>query len=111
MPIASRSRTRRPGRRSTSSRPCLQIWGASSPNSAMPKRFDLVVFDWDGTLIDSAGAIVASIQAACRDLDVPVPACEAASHVIGLGLSDALAYAIPGLSPDLYPRVAERYRH
>ena len=76
----------------------------------MPKRFELLVFDWDGTLIDSAGAIVACIQAACRDLGLPVPASEQASHVIGLGLSDALSYAIPGLAPSEYPRVAERYR-
>jgi phosphoglycolate phosphatase len=77
----------------------------------MPKRFDLVVFDWDGTLIDSAGAIVACIQAACRDLGLPVPDDGRASHVIGLGLADALAHAIPGLAPSEYPRVAERYRH
>jgi phosphoglycolate phosphatase len=77
----------------------------------MPKRFDLVVFDWDGTLIDSAGAIVACIQAACRDLGLPVPDDERASHVIGLGLADALAHAIPGLPSSEYPRVSERYRH
>jgi len=77
----------------------------------MPKRFDLLVFDWDGTLIDSAGAIVACIQAACRDLGLPVPSDERASHVIGLGLADALAHAVPGLPPSEYARVAERYRH
>jgi phosphoglycolate phosphatase len=77
----------------------------------MPRRFDLVVFDWDGTLIDSASAIVACIQAACRDLGLPVPDDARASHVIGLGLADALAHAIPGLAPSEYPRVSERYRH
>jgi len=77
----------------------------------MPQRFELLVFDWDGTLIDSAGAIVACIQAACRDLGLPVPDDERASHVIGLGLADALGHAIPGLSPAEYPRVAESYRH
>ena len=77
----------------------------------MPKRFDLVVFDWDGTLIDSAGAIVGCIQAACRDLGLPVPEPERARHVIGLGLADSLSHAIPGLPPSEYPRVAERYRH
>jgi len=77
----------------------------------MPRRFDLVVFDWDGTLIDSAGAIVACIQAACRDLGLPVPEDERARHVIGLGLADSLAHAIPGLPESEYPRVAARYRH
>ncbi len=77
----------------------------------MPKRYELIVFDWDGTLIDSAGAIVACIQAACRDLGLPVPDRERAAHVIGLGLDDALSYAIPGLPSGEYGNVAERYRH
>jgi len=77
----------------------------------MPKRFQLLVFDWDGTLMDSAGAIVASIQESCRDLDLPVPDPDRAAHVIGLGLKDALAYAVPELAPSDYGRLAERYRH
>lgn len=76
----------------------------------MPRRFELVVFDWDGTLIDSAGAIAACIQAACRDLGLPVPDDERASHVIGLGLADALSYAVPSLPPSEYGRLVERYR-
>ena len=74
-------------------------------------RYELLVFDWDGTLIDSAGAIVWCIQSACRDLGLPVPDDARASHVIGLGLQDALAYAIPGLAPTEYGRVVERYRY
>ena len=77
----------------------------------MSKRFELLVFDWDGTLMDSAGAIIASIQESCRDLGLPVPERERASHVIGLGLRDALAYAVPELPPSDYGRLAERYRH
>ena len=77
----------------------------------MPKRFELLVFDWDGTLMDSAGAIVASIQASCRDLGLPVPDRERASHVIGLGLKDALSYAVPELPPSDYGKLAERYRY
>lgn len=77
----------------------------------MPKRFELLVFDWDGTLMDSAAAIVASIQASCSDLGLPVPVRERAAHVIGLGLRDALAYAVPELPPSDYGKLAERYRH
>jgi phosphoglycolate phosphatase len=73
-------------------------------------RYSLLVFDWDGTLIDSAGTIVACIQAACRDLGLPVPDSARASHVIGLGLHDALSHAIPGLPLGEYSRVVERYR-
>ncbi|ALL65952.1 MULTISPECIES: HAD-IA family hydrolase [Paraburkholderia] len=74
------------------------------------EQFDLIVFDWDGTLMDSTVHITRSIQAACRDLGLPVPADEAASFVIGLGLRDALQIAAPTLDPSDYPRLAERYR-
>ncbi|HNK03774.1 MAG TPA: HAD hydrolase-like protein, partial [Accumulibacter sp.] len=77
----------------------------------MGARFDLLVFDWDGTLLDSAGAIVRAIQAACRDLGLPVPPEERARHVIGLGLSDALQYALPDLPAERYPQLVDRYRH
>lgn len=77
----------------------------------MAKRFDLLVFDWDGTLLDSAGAIVSAIQAASRDLGLPEPADERARHVIGLGLTDALRHAVPELSEERYPQMVERYRH
>ena len=77
----------------------------------MPRRFELLVFDWDGTLMDSASAIVASIQESCRDLGLPVPDRERAAHVIGLGLKDALGYAVPELPPSDYGKLAERYRH
>ena len=77
----------------------------------MSKRFELLVFDWDGTLMDSAAAIVASIQESCRDLGLPVPERERAAHVIGLGLRDALSYAVPELPVQDYGKLAERYRH
>lgn len=77
----------------------------------MARRFELIVFDWDGTLLDSAAAIVHAIQAASRDLGLPEPSDERARHVIGLGLSDALAHAVPELREADYPRMVERYRH
>ena len=77
----------------------------------MAKRFDLLVFDWDGTLLDSAGAIVAAIQAACRDLELPEPSDERARHVIVLGLGEALRHAVPELPEQRYPQMVDRYRH
>lgn len=77
----------------------------------MAKRFELLVFDWDGTLMDSAAAIVAAIQAASRDLGVAAPPDERARHVIGLGLGDALRHAVPDLAEADYPRMVERYRY
>ncbi len=75
------------------------------------KLFDLIVFDWDGTLMDSTSTIVKCIQAAARDLGLPVPNNKAASYVIGLGLQDAMQAAIPDLDPVQYPRMVERYRY
>ncbi|UCV30150.1 HAD family hydrolase [Ferribacterium limneticum] len=74
-------------------------------------KYELIVFDWDGTLLDSAGAIVQAIQAACRDLDLAVPDDNRARHVIGLGLVDALRHAVPELMPDRYQAMVDRYRY
>jgi phosphoglycolate phosphatase len=76
-----------------------------------PRRFDLVVFDWDGTLFDSTALIVRCIQAACRDIGVPVPSEQQAAYVIGLGLHDALQHAVPGLPRERYPELGQRYRY
>lgn len=76
----------------------------------MPKQFDLLVFDWDGTLMDSAAAIVASIQAASRDIGADEPSEAAARHIIGLGLNEAIAALFPDMAAADYSRLAERYR-
>lgn len=73
-------------------------------------KYELVVFDWDGTLLDSAGAIVNAIKAASRDLGLPEPSDAQARHVIGLGLTDALRHAVPELVPERYQEMTERYR-
>ena len=72
--------------------------------------FELVVFDWDGTLADSTGVIVTSLLNAFADLALPVPAVERARHVIGLGMADALAYMAPGLATSDYSRLSDRYQ-
>jgi phosphoglycolate phosphatase len=75
------------------------------------RNFDLVVFDWDGTLMDSAAAIVASVQAACADLGLPVPGEAAARYIIGLGLGEAMRHLVPSLDPGRYGELVDRYRH
>ena len=75
------------------------------------RRFDLIAFDWDGTLFDSTGLIVRCIRSACADLDLPVPSSEQAAYVIGLGLTDALQHVVPGLPEARYPELGRRYRH
>ena len=75
------------------------------------RRFDLVVFDWDGTLFDSTRLIARCIQNACADVGTAVPSDGDASYVIGLGLGDALAHAAPNLPKERYRELADRYRH
>lgn len=75
------------------------------------RRYELIVFDWDGTLMDSAGMIVHCVQAAARDLGLAPPPEARARHIIGLGLGDALRHALPDLAEEHYEELVERYRH
>ena len=72
--------------------------------------YTLLVFDWDGTLMDSEARIVACLQAAAGDLGVPVPDARAAREVIGLGLQQAVARLFADESPAAHERIANRYR-
>jgi phosphoglycolate phosphatase len=74
------------------------------------RQFDLVVFDWDGTLADSTTVIAESLQRACRDIGCTVPGDVDARYVIGLGLADALRHIAPDLHADRYPDLSARYR-
>ena len=62
-----------------------------------PDRFDLLVFDWDGTLMDSTRHITQNLQNACAQLGLSIPSRVQASHVIGLGLDEALRTLCPEL--------------
>ncbi|MGE4370355.1 MAG: HAD-IA family hydrolase [Burkholderiaceae bacterium] len=75
------------------------------------KRYAAVIFDWDGTVMNSTHSIVTAIQNACADLDLPVPAASEASWVIGLSLEAALYRCVPDLTAKQYPLFIERYRH
>lgn len=75
------------------------------------RRFDLIAFDWDGTLFDSTAIIARCIQAAVRDVGGKEPTFEQASYVIGMGLMQALAHAAPDVPRELYPQLGDRYRH
>lgn len=82
------------------------------PSENMPTRhFDLIAFDWDGTLYDSTQIIVRCIQLAVQDVGGTVPTDLAAAYVIGLGLMQALAHAAPDVPPEKYPELGQRYRH
>jgi phosphoglycolate phosphatase len=73
-------------------------------------KYRLLVFDWDGTLIDSHSAIAECMQEASRELGLPIPERERASHVIGLGLHDAMRIVAPDLPGERYPEFIDAYR-
>ena len=76
-----------------------------------PRQFDLIAFDWDGTLYDSTAIITRSIQRAVGDVGGTVPSDKDASYVIGMGLQQALEHAAPDVPANKYPVLGERYRH
>ncbi|MGD8380057.1 MAG: HAD-IA family hydrolase [Gammaproteobacteria bacterium] len=100
----------------------------------MNRRWNLLVLDWDGTVVDSAAHIIHAVQTACRDVSLPVPAAEAVRASIGLGMREAWARVAPeageadyarflaayrerfhagmdGATPDLFPRVGKAIEH
>ncbi len=76
-----------------------------------PRQFDLICFDWDGTLFDSTAIIVRCIQQAVLDVGGARPTDQAAAYVIGMALMPALAHAAPDVPPERYPELGARYRH
>ncbi|WP_295388338.1 HAD-IA family hydrolase [uncultured Thiodictyon sp.] len=72
--------------------------------------FALIVFDWDGTLMDSQARIVDCIQAAFVDVGQPPPSPAAAADIIGLGLDDAMARLWPTADAAARQVVADHYR-
>lgn len=74
----------------------------------------LLIFDWDGTLMDSAKKIVTCFQAAAIDCDLPVPDRKLVEHQIGLTLEIAWSNILSSMSvpanPSLFKRVNDRYR-
>lgn len=75
------------------------------------KHYEAVIFDWDGTLMDSTHSIVESIQLAAADTGLPVPSTLQASWIIGMSLEAGLYKAVPELTEELVGPFLERYRH
>ncbi len=65
--------------------------------AGIQRRYELLIFDWDGTLMDSAGQIVASFQTAIELLKLPARRNEQISELIGLGLTEAFSRLYPEL--------------
>jgi len=76
----------------------------------MNRQFDLIVFDWDGTLMDSEAKIVSCMQAAAVDTGIPDPGAAAIRDIIGLGLNEAMQVLFPEQAPVRRAELVERYR-
>jgi len=72
--------------------------------------FKLIVFDWDGTLMDSEARIVDCMQIAITDAGLAPPSEDAVRNIIGLGLLEAVRALLPGESDDRHLWIKERYR-
>ncbi len=80
-------------------------------HTPLSRRFDLIAFDWDGTLFDSTAIITRCIQLAVQDVGGAMPSEADASYVIGLGLMQALAHAAPDVPKEKYPELGARYKY
>ncbi len=77
----------------------------------MYRPFELLVFDWDGTLMDSEARIVDCVRAAVIDLGLELPADDSIRNIIGLGLTEAICTLFPGADDRLVGEITRRYRH
>ena len=74
------------------------------------RRFSLLIFDWDGTLADSAALIVNNMQEAIRVLDLPPRSDQSIRELIGLGLADGMQRLFPELAVDEVLRLLGEFR-
>lgn len=77
----------------------------------MKRSFELLVFDWDGTLMDSEARIVECVQAAVTELGLEAPPEGSIRNIIGLGLAEAITELFPKADEQLIHEIADRYRH
>ena len=75
-----------------------------------PKRYELIVFDWDGTIMDSTGLIAECIQLAAQDRHLPIPSTDAAKSIIGLGIHESTVQLFPDLDQAAQTAFALAYR-
>ncbi len=76
----------------------------------MNRKYDLIIFDWDGTLMDSVDKIVRCMRAAAADVGVADPGMAATRHIIGLGLHEAMQALFPTLDAGQHTRLTHAYR-
>lgn len=76
----------------------------------MKRHYELIVFDLDGTLIDSEAKILRCLAAAATDLGIAEPGVVAARDIIGLGMEEALTVLFPDMTASQRERFLARFR-
>lgn len=76
----------------------------------MKSTYQLLIFDWDGTIMDSVANICASLQSAIDELSSPARTSDEQRNVIGLGLSEAVLALYPDASPAFINQFSEAFR-
>jgi len=74
------------------------------------KPYELIIFDWDGTLMDSERKIVNCFRKAISDTGIDYPGDAAVRNIIGLGLKEALDVLLPDSTDSIRTQVVNRYR-
>ena len=77
----------------------------------MAREYSLLIFDWDGTLIDSEANIVFCMRATIQELDLPDLSASEIRNVIGLGLREAICTLYPAQGEDIHLDFIDRYRY
>ena len=77
----------------------------------MQRQYQLIIFDWDGTLANSTQHIIQAMQQAATDCDLPPLAADAVQNIIGLGLEEAIHTLCPQLTDADFEAMRERYVH
>ena len=80
-----------------------------SLDKTLPK-YKLVIFDWDGTLMDSAAKIVSCMQLAAKQCDMPVPTYDEVGHIIGISLKPAIKQLFNIKDDELAERLVAAYK-
>ncbi|UOA07962.1 HAD family hydrolase [Methylobacter sp. S3L5C] len=75
----------------------------------MKNKFDLIIFDWDGTLVNSIDWITICLQQAAGQCGITVPEDQAAKNVIGLSLNQAMQNLFPGIDPATQAQLVAYY--
>jgi len=75
------------------------------------QHYKLVIFDWDGTLMDSVARIVSSMQSAAKTVDLPIPLAHDVKQIIGLSLPVALKQLFSSITAKQIDEMLVQYKY